>query len=174
MAAPMVAPSPAPVTAPLRIGGGSAFFNDRLDAALELVEHGRIDVLMVETLAERTLAMLQAARGGGQPGYFPRLTERLATLLPACRAHGTRLVSNGGGADPLAAARMALEVAGRAGLSGTVIAAVSGDDVAALVREADPVLVETGTPLSRLGTPVVSANAYLGAGGIAEACRQGA
>ena len=50
------------MTPPLRIGGGSAFFNDRLDAALELVEHGRIDVLMIETLAERTLAILQAGR----------------------------------------------------------------------------------------------------------------
>ena len=159
---------------PLRIGGGSAFFNDRLDAALELVEHGRIDVLMIETLAERTLAMLQAARGSGQPGYFPRLVERLTMLLPTCHAHGTRLISNGGGADPLAAARMAQEVASKAGLSGTVIAAVSGDDVAALVREADPVLVETGDILSRLTTPIVSANAYLSAGGIGEACCQGA
>ena len=160
--------------APLRIGGGSAFFNDRLDAALELVECGRIDVLMVETLAERTLAMLQAARGGGQPGYFPRLSKRLEVLLPACHRHGTRLVSNGGGADPIAAARMARDVAAQAGLRGTTIAAVLGDDVAELVRQVDPVLVETGEPASRLPAPIVSANAYLGAAGIAEACRAGA
>lgn len=158
----------------LRIGGGSAFFNDRLDAALELVEHGRIDVLMIETLAERTLAMLQAGRGEGRPGYFPRLADRLATLLPACRARGTRLVSNGGGADTLVAASMAHRVAGEAGLRGTVVAAVLGDDVAALVEAADPVLVETGEPASRLPTPIVSANAYLGAAPIAEACRAGA
>ncbi|MGI4954027.1 MAG: acyclic terpene utilization AtuA family protein [Janthinobacterium lividum] len=160
--------------APLRIGGGSAFFNDRLDAALELVEHGRIDVLMIETLAERTLAMLQAGRGNEQPGYFPRLADRLATLLPACRSRGTRLVSNGGGAATREAAQMAHRVASEAGLRGTVVAAVLGDDVAALVREADPVLAETGAPASRLDTPIVSANAYLGAAGIAEACHAGA
>src|SRR6185369_10255855 len=38
----------------IRIGGGSGFLNDRVDAALELVEKGDIDVLMMETLAERT------------------------------------------------------------------------------------------------------------------------
>ena len=159
---------------PLRIGGGSAFFNDRLDAALELVEHGRIDVLMIETLAERTLAILQAGRADGQPGYFPRLEGRLATLLPACRSRGTRIVSNGGGAATQAAAEMARRVAGEAGLHGTIIAAVLGDDVASLVREADPVLVETGEKASRPSTPIVSANAYLGAAPIAEACRAGA
>lgn len=159
---------------PLRVGGGSAFFNDRLDAALELVEHGRIDVLMVETLAERTLAVLQAARGSGQPGHFPRLRQRLQTLLPACRSRGTRLVSNGGGADPLGAVRVARDVAAEEGLAGTVVAAVLGDDVAALVREADPVLVETGERISCLPGPIVSANAYLGAAPIAEACRAGA
>ncbi|MGI4801017.1 MAG: acyclic terpene utilization AtuA family protein [Janthinobacterium lividum] len=160
--------------APLRIGGGSAFFNDRLDAALELVEHGRIDVLMVETLAERTLAQLQAGRNGGQPGYFPRLADRLKTLLPACHRQGTRLVSNGGGAATQDAAAMAHGVATQAGLRGTVVAAVLGDDVAELVRQADPVLLETGERASRLGTPMLSANAYLGAAPIAEACRAGA
>ena len=159
---------------PLRIGGGSAFFNDRLDAALELVEHGRIDVLMVETLAERTLAMLQAGRAGGQPGYFPRLADRLATLLPACHRHGTRLVSNGGGAATREAAAMTARVASEAGLRGSVIAAVLGDDVAALVAAANPVVLETGESASRLGAPIVSANAYLGAAPIAEACRAGA
>ena len=159
---------------PLRIGGGSAFFNDRLDAALELVEHGHIDVLMIEAMAERTLAMLQAARGAGQPGYFPRLPDRLAVLLPACRCHGTRLVSNAGGADPMAAAEAARRVASEAGLRGVVVAAVLGDDVTAVVQASNPVLVETGEPLSRLPGPMVSANAYLGAAPIAEACRAGA
>lgn len=158
----------------LRIGGGSAFFNDRLDAALELVERGGIDVLMVETLAERTLALLQAARQGGQPGYFARLPDRLRVLLPACRAHGVRLVSNGGGADPAATAEMICEVARGVGLAGLRVAAVLGDDVAAQISALDPLVVETGQRASRLDTPILSANAYLGAPAIAEACRAGA
>ena len=158
----------------LRIGGGSAFFNDRLDAALELVEQGDLDVLMIETLAERTLALLQGARRSGQPGYFPRLRERLETLLPACAHHRVALVSNGGGADPAAAAAMACEVARGAGLSDLKVAAILGDDVAEQIRALDPVVVETGEPVSRQAQPILSANAYLGAAGIAEACAAGA
>jgi hypothetical protein len=56
----------------VRLGGGSAFFNDRLDAALELVEKGDIDVLMIETLAERTLALLHAEPGSSPTAAAPR------------------------------------------------------------------------------------------------------
>src|SRR5258707_4578543 len=90
----------------IRIGGGSAFFNDRLDAALELVEKGDIDVLMIETLAERTLALLHAAKRAGGSGYWDKLADRLHVLLPACAKHGTKFVTNGGGAAPEACAAM--------------------------------------------------------------------
>lgn len=62
----------------LRIGGGAAFFNDRIDAALALVERGDIDVLIMDALAERTLAMLHAAHRGGAPDYFAALPDRMA------------------------------------------------------------------------------------------------
>src|ERR1700754_1068391 len=90
----------------IRIGGGSGFLNDRLDAALELVEKGNIDVLMYETLAERTLALLHAAKRAGGTGYWDRLIDRMQVLLPACAKHGTKFVTNGGGAAPEACARM--------------------------------------------------------------------
>ena len=67
----------------IRIGGGSGFSNDRADAALELVERGDIDVLMLETLAERTLALLQVAKRKGGTGYWDNLAGRLEVLLPA-------------------------------------------------------------------------------------------
>ena len=157
----------------IRIGGGSAFFNDRLDAALELVEKGSIDVLMLETLAERTLTLLHVAQRGGGKGYWERLADRLEVLLPALVRHDTRLVTNAGGADPMGAAKMVLELARRQGTPRKV-AVVTGDDVADKVRELDPVVLETGEPLSRLGMPAVSTNAYLGAEAIAEAYAAGA
>ena len=80
----------------IRIGGGSGFFNDRLDAALELVERGNIDVLMMETLAERTLALLHVARRKGGSGYWDELAGRLEVLLPAMAKHGTKFVTNAG------------------------------------------------------------------------------
>ena len=157
----------------IRLGGGSAFFNDRLDAALELVEKGDIDVLMIETLAERTLALLHAAKRAGGSGYWDKLADRLQVLLPACAKHGTKFVTNGGGAAPEACAAMIARLARERGLA-MKVAAVTGDDVTELVRASDPILLETGEPFSKLGTDIISTNAYLGADAIAAAYAAGA
>ena len=157
----------------IRIGGGSAFFNDRLDAALELVEKGNIDVLMIETLAERTLALLHVAKRRGGSGYWDNLADRLRVLLPACAKHGTKLVTNGGGAAPEGCAAMVARLARESRIE-LKVAAVSGDDVTDLVRAIDPVLVETGEPFSKLGAGIISTNAYLGADAIAAAYAAGA
>ena len=157
----------------IRLGGGSAFFNDRLDAALELVEKGDIDVLMIETLAERTLALLHAGKRAGGSGYWDKLADRLQVLLPACAMHGTKLVTNGGGAAPQACAAMIARLAREHGLA-MKVAAVTGDDVTELVRASDPILLETGEPFSKLGTGIISTNAYLGADAIAAAYAAGA
>jgi Acyclic terpene utilisation family protein AtuA len=158
----------------LRIGGGAGFINDRLDAALELVERGGIEVLQLEMLAERTLAQLQSAKAQGGTGYAPNLAERFALLLPACAKAGVKLVANAGGANPKAAGELARQIARRAGHAGLKVATVGGDDVADLVAELDPILAETGAPLSRLGRQPISANAYIGAAAIAEAMAAGA
>ena len=158
----------------MRIGGGAAFFNDRLDAALAVVERGEIDAVILDALAERTLAMLHAAHRAGGPGYHIGLPERMGRMLPVCRRHGTVVVSNCGGVDPEATADMIRSVARRADLGGLRIAAVSGDDVTETVRALDPVLSETGQKLSFLEGPVGVANAYLGADAIAQAYADGA
>src|SRR5262249_11528592 len=146
----------------IRIGGGSGFLNDRVDAALELVERGNIDVLMIETLAERTLALLHVARRKGGKGYWEAFEGRLETLLPALAKHETKLVTNAGGAAPVECARMVARLARERGIA-LKVAAVTGDDVTELVRTSDPVLTETREPVSKLGTDIICTNAYLGA-----------
>jgi predicted TPR repeat methyltransferase len=91
----------------VRIGCGAGFAGDRLEPAVELVEGGDLDTLVLECLGERTvsLASLRAADGSG-PGYDPLLRRRLALLLEPLARRGTRLVTNAGAADPLGAARM--------------------------------------------------------------------
>lgn len=157
----------------IRIGGGSGFLNDRADAALELVEKGNIDVLMLETLAERTLALLQVARRKGGSGYWDHLAQRLDVLLPALAKHGVKFVTNAGGAAPQDCARMIARLARERGIK-LKVAAVTGDDVTDLVRATDPVLAETREPVSRLGTDIICTNAYLGADAIAAAYASGA
>ena len=155
----------------VRIGSGAGYSGDRIDPAVELAEHGDISYLGFECLAERTIALAQQARLGDlDGGYDPLLEARMAAVLPACVARGIRIITNMGAANPDAAAARTAEIAQRLGLQGLRIAAVTGDDVLAAVRNAQMPLMERpqGT-VATLGDRVISANAYLGVGPIVAA-----
>ena len=153
----------------VRIGAGSGFAGDRIDPAADLAERGNLDYLVFECLGERTVAAAHARRlRDAAVGYDPMLAARLRAVLPACRARGTTVITNGGAANPEAAGELACRVAVELGLSGLRVAVVTGDDVLAAVRSADPVVWESGRPASA-GEAPVSANTYLGADAVVEA-----
>lgn len=156
----------------VRIGCGAGFAGDRLEPAVDLVERGALDTLVLECLGERTvsLASLRATDGSG-PGHDPLLRRRLAPLLEPLAREGTRLVTNAGAADPIGAARMARELALELGVSPR-IAAVTGDDVLDRIDRSAPAW-EDGRPLEEHGE-LVSANAYLGVDALLPALRGGA
>ena len=159
----------------VRIGSGAGFSGDRIEPALELVEHGDLDYLGFECLAERTIALAQAARQNDpESGYDPWLEERMTAVLDPAYRRGVRIVSNMGAANPAAAARAVTKVARRFGLSGLRTAAVTGDDVLDLIRGGDLPLIDRSGTTAELGDRIVSANAYLGAGPIAQALAGGA
>ncbi|MFC7736441.1 acyclic terpene utilization AtuA family protein [Roseomonas sp. GCM10028921] len=158
----------------VRIGAGSGFSGDRIEPAVELAEHGSLRYLVFECLAERTIALAQLARRRDpEAGFDPLLVARMRAVLPACRRQGIRIVTNMGAANPLAAARRVAEVARGLGLHGLRIAAITGDDVTDRLRGTETALDEGGT-VAALGNRLVSANAYIGAGSIAEALEAGA
>jgi hypothetical protein len=145
---------------PVRIGCGAGFAGDRLEPALVLVERGEIDYLMLECLAERTIAIEQKDRlADPSRVYDGMLLRRMEMLLPALLARGVRLVTNAGAANPLAGAEAVAALAGRLGLAPRIVA-VLGDDV--LDHMTPDLQLDDGRRLSELGE-VVSANAYLGA-----------
>ncbi|MFN3210097.1 MAG: acyclic terpene utilization AtuA family protein [Roseovarius sp.] len=157
----------------IRIGAGAGFQGDRLEPAVELAERGALDYLVFECLGERTIALAQQARiGDPTGGYDPLLERRMRAVLPSCRRGGTRIITNMGAANPRAAAERTVAVARELGLTGLRVAAVTGDDV--LDRIGDHVLDETGAPARALGARLVSANAYIGVGGLVEALKAGA
>ena len=162
------------MTESIKIGGGAGFLDDRLEPALDILENANVDFLMLEHLAERTLALLQEAKRSGKPGHVANLRHRMETLLPTAVAKKVRIVTNLGGADPVGAANLVCDVAKERGLNKLKVAAITGDDVTEMVRELDPVLVETGRKLSDLGTPLICANAYIGAFEMKDALDQGA
>jgi hypothetical protein len=159
----------------LRIGAGAGYAGDRIEPAFELAEKGALDYLVFECLAERTIALAQQVRRKDPAaGFDPLLGDRLRAVLAPCRRTGTRIISNMGAANPLAAAQHAAEIAGELGFPGLRIAAVTGDDVLASVADSDLPIEQCGRPLSALGETLVSANAYIGAEAIAAALADGA
>ena len=151
----------------MRIGSGAGFAGDRIEPAVDLVREGALDDLVLECLAERTIALAQQRRRGDPTlGYDVRAAQWFRALLPVAIDRGTRIVSNLGAANPLGAGRLAVDIARELGLSCRV-AVVTGDDVLDALDLATPCL-EDGRPLDARG-PVVSANAYLGADAITPA-----
>jgi hypothetical protein len=158
---------------PLLIGCGAGFSGDRLDApgpvVATLAARGGPACLMLETLAERTLALAQLRRRDDpEAGFEPMLDALLAPILAGCLRAGIRIVSNLGAANPAGAARRIDAMARAQGLAKPRIAVVTGDDLSGPEHRA--LLAE------RLGQskPPVSANAYLGAEPIAAAWDAGA
>lgn len=170
-----------PTADSVRIGAGSGFWGDALDPAVELLEKGQLDYLSFDFLAELTMALLQRLRGKDpQSGYVPEAVEYMRTLMPQARRNGTKLISNGGGVNPMAAGGQIVEAARQLGLSGTKVGVIEGDDLLPLLDD----IVASGVPLvnldtgeqdfSRIRPRVVAANAYTDASGIVQALGQGA
>lgn len=159
----------------LRIGSGAGYSGDRIEPAVELAEHGDLDYLVFECLAERTIALAQQARlADPETGYDPLLSERMRRVLPFvgdCSVRRLRVITNMGAANPLAAAREVRRIAAELGLHGLKVAAVTGDDVLAALQADPQQLLDNGATLGSLGERLISANAYMGVEGIVEALR---
>jgi hypothetical protein len=159
----------------IRIGSGAGYSGDRIEPALELAEKGDIQYLVFECLGERTVALAQQTRmKNPEAGYDPLLEERMRTVLPVCASKGIKIVTNMGAANPLAAARKTASLARSMGLRSLKVAAVVGDDVLAACQQSDLPIMEFDGTISQLSNRLISANAYLGAGPMAEALAGGA
>ena len=163
------------MTKTVRIGGASGFWGDSALGAPQLVEHGDIDYLVFDYLAELTMSLLAAAKmKNPEAGYATDfVTTAMAAVLPAVVEQNIRVIANAGGVNPEACAAALRKLAEGIGLS-LRIAVVTGDDALPLVpalREANVRQMFTGEPLPQR---LVSANAYFGAVPIARALDAGA
>ncbi|WP_255306077.1 acyclic terpene utilization AtuA family protein [Streptomyces sp. Wb2n-11] len=140
---------------PLRIGNASGFYGDRFDAMREMLTGGALDVLTGDYLAELTMLVLGRDRlKDPRLGYAKTFLRQLEENLALAHERGVRIVANAGGLNPGGLADAVRELAGRTGVP-VRVAHVEGD----------------GLPLPE---GALTANAYLGGGGIAECLRAGA
>ena len=159
----------------IRLGSGAGYSGDRIEPAVELAEKGEIQYLCFECLAERTIAIAQQAKmKDPAQGYDTLLAARMEAVLPICHKKGIKIITNMGAANPQAGAAKIKQIAEKLNIKGLKIAAVSGDDVLAAIRDQDLTIEETGAKLSTIKDKLVSANAYLGVAPIIEALQAGA
>jgi len=161
------------------IANCSGFFGDRLSAASEMVRGGPIDVLTGDYLAELTMALLFRLKlKNPEAGYAPTFLKQMEEIMGECLDKKIKVVSNAGGLNPRGLASELLKIAEKLGLH-PKIACIEGDDLMARLGE----LQEAGEALVHLdkvislkdgGLVPITANAYLGGWGIAEALERGA
>jgi len=115
----------------VRIGSGSGFSEDFVEPAEDLANHGEIDFLIFEALAERTIhdAHIRIEEGVN-PGYGMLFEERMRRCALACLRRGIRIITNDGSANPRAAAEWLDDFLRQNGVTAK-IAVVEGDDVKA-------------------------------------------
>ena len=144
-----------------------------------MVRGGEIHVLTGDYLAELTLAILaRQKQTDPQRGYASTFPKQMKGVLAECMARGIKIVSNAGGMNPHALGKVLAEMAAEQHLAPR-IAIITGDDLHPRLAELQAqgellAHMETGRPLAESATFPVSANAYLGGWGIAEALKKGA
>ncbi|MFC0002641.1 acyclic terpene utilization AtuA family protein [Micromonospora siamensis] len=138
----------------LRVGNASGFYGDRSAAWREMLDGGELDVLTGDYLAELTMLILGRDRlRDPSLGYAKTFLRQLEGTLGTALDRGVKIVTNAGGLNPAGLAAAIGALADRLGLP-TRIGYVEGD---ALQRP-----------------DALTANAYLGAFGIAACLDAGA
>ncbi|MGK5443769.1 acyclic terpene utilization AtuA family protein [Micromonospora sp. URMC 105] len=142
------------MSAALRVGNASGFYGDRSTAWREMLDGGELDVLTGDYLAELTMLILGRDRMRDPAlGYAKTFLRQLEGCLGTALDRGVRIVTNAGGLNPAGLAAAIGSLADRLGLT-VRIGYVEGD---ALARP-----------------DALTANAYLGAFGIAACLDAGA
>ncbi|MGO1048849.1 acyclic terpene utilization AtuA family protein [Crossiella sp. CA198] len=145
----------------LRIGNASGFYGDRFSALREQLYDGELHILTGDYLAELTMLILGRDRLKDPAlGYARTFPRQLEECLGVALERGVKIVTNAGGLNPAGLAAALRTLAERLGLA-VRVGHVEGDDLRERAAE-----LGFGEPLT--------ANAYLGAWGIADCLRAGA
>lgn len=145
----------------IRIGNCSGYYGDQLSAMKDMLEGGPLDYLTGDWLAELTMLILGRDQlKNPELGYAKTFVTQMTESMALAKSKGVKIVSNAGGLNPAGLANKLREIAAEQGLE-INIAHIEGDNI--IERAAE---FGFGNALT--------ANAYLGAFGIAQALQAGA
>ncbi|MEX2356193.1 MAG: acyclic terpene utilization AtuA family protein [Thermaerobacterales bacterium] len=163
------------------LGGGSAYWGDMLEPAVELAAKGNVQYIGFDHLAELTMSIMQRIRAKDPTkGYIPDIVPWMKAILPEAYPRGIKLITNAGGVNPEAAAAAVMDLAASMGFKGLRVGIVTGDDLLGSLDDLEARGVslrnmDTGEEgLGAVRDRLVAANAYIGADGIVHALEEGA
>jgi len=160
----------------VRIATGAGYSGDRIEPAIEVAVKGRINYIIFECLAERTIALAQRQKLlNNEKGFDNLLEARMNAIIPICKQKNIKIITNMGAANPEAAGDKISEIVKALGLEKIKIAVILGDDVSEILWK-DPMIKETildKMDIEKVMNKIISANAYTGVSSIIEALRKG-
>ena len=163
----------------IRVGNAQAFWGDRNDAAAELIARcPELDYLTMDYLAEVSMSILASQRRKDpEAGYARDFLQVIHSLVPYWSSGGTcKLVTNAGGLDPVACGKAVKELLAKNGCGHLRVWVVDGDNcLDQLQNETRDCFahLESGLSIREVSDRLVTANAYTGGRGIAEAVASG-
>lgn len=164
----------------IKIAAGQGFWGDLIDAPVHQAERGDIDYLMMDYLAEVTMSILQKQKLKNPAlGYARDIPPLMERLLPIMQKKKFKVITNGGGVNPLACRDAIFDVARKLGITSLKIGVVLGDNILDSVEKllndgVELKNMETGESARTIKDKVLSANVYFGAEPVVNALRQGA
>lgn len=164
----------------IRIASGQGFWGDLIDAPFHQVTKGQIDYLVMDYLAEVTMSILQKQKNKNpELGYARDIPDLMRRILPICKEKNIKVITNGGGVNPLSCANAVIKVAQELNIKNLKIGIVLGDNI---LERLDEIIssgsflnnMETGESILSVKDKLLSANVYFGAFPIVEALNNGA
>ncbi len=162
----------------IRIASGQGFWGDLIDAPYNQVYGGEIDYLVMDYLAEVTMSILQKQKNKNpELGYARDIPELMKRILPECKKRNIKIITNGGGVNPIACAKAVLDVAKSLNVENLKVAVVLGDDIREkidelILQKCELNNMETGESIISIKDKILSANVYFGAFPIVEALQK--
>ena len=164
----------------IRIASGQGFWGDLQTAPIDQVRKGSIDYMMMDFLAEVTMSILQKQKmKDPNLGYAKDLVPLFEEILPDVVNKNIKVITNGGGVNPVACRDAIFGVAKKLGIKNLKIGIVLGDDILGKIDELATKGIaldnmENNAKLASIKSKVISANVYFGAMPIVDALKHGA
>lgn len=164
----------------IRIASGQGFWGDLIDAPYHQLTKGPIDYLVMDYLAEVTMSILQKQKNKNpELGFARDIPDLMRRILPICKEKNIKVITNGGGVNPLYCANAVIKVAKELNIKNLKIGIVLGDNI---LEKLDKIIssgsmlnnMETGESILSVKDKLLSANVYFGAFPIVEALNNGA